>query len=157
MPARAMSTSSFPEFVAFYRTHRDRVDFKEKLVFDRLIEDGEPESFEFRVTEYDDMTQLRVRYGPSGMAANTHNLKLDSKRMYLVYHDQNAYDRLEELMESGDLLELDRRLQKCITAVMALADDPVRAELFLTITLVEGRIHAMYVDAFSEMITVEYP
>jgi hypothetical protein len=157
MPARTMSTSSFPEFVAFYRTHRDRVEFKEKLVFDRLIDDGEPENFEFKVTEYDDLTQLRVRYGPRGMSANTYSIKLDPQRTYLIYHEQDAFDRLEELINSGELIELDRRLGQCVNALLGLADDPIKAKLYLTIATLDGRIAAMYADAFNEMITVEYP
>lgn len=157
MPARTMSTSSFPEFVAFYRTHRDRVEFKEKLVFDRLIEDGEPENFEFKVTAYDELTQLRVRYGPAGLSSNVYSIKLDPLRTYLIYHEQDAFDRLEELMSSGDLFELDRRLGMCVNALLGLAEDPVKAKLYLTIATNDGRISAMYADAFNEMITVEYP
>lgn len=157
MPARTMSTSSFPEFVAFYRTHRDRVEFKEKLVFDRLIEDGEPENFEFKVTDYDDITQLRVRYGPAGLSSNTYSIKLDPRRTFLIFHEQDAFDRLEELINSGELVELDRRLSMCVNAVLGLAEDPIRAKLYLTIATLDDRINAMYVDAFNEMITVEYP
>lgn len=157
MPARTMSTSSFPEFVAFYRTHRDRVEFKEKLVFDRLIEDGEPENFEFKLSEYDEITHLRVRYGPRGMSANTYSIKLDPLRTYLIYHEQDAFDRLEELISSGELIELDRRLGLCVNALLGLAEDPIKAKLYLTIATQDNRISSLYADAFSEMVTVEYP
>jgi len=152
-----MSTSSFPEFVAFYRQHRDRVEFKEKLVFDRLIEDGEPENFEFKLTDYDDITQLRVRYGPAGLSASVHSTRLDPRKTYLIFHEQDAMDRLEELISSGELTELDRRLSLCVNALLGVAEDPIRAKLYLTIATEDNRITSLYADAFNEMVTVEYP
>lgn len=149
------TSESFLDFIAYYRTHRDHVPFQEKILFDRLIEDREPERFTWTLTEYDDFTVLHVNYGPVN-SRDRFVVNLYPDHTYVVYHDQDAVDKLEEMLNNGDLGVFNRNLTLCVNALLGIVGDGREAKLFLNLSLEHGILQKFYAEAFDEMISIEY-
>lgn len=150
-----MTSESFLDFIAYFRMHRDHVPFQEKIVFDRLIEDREPESFLWGVTDYEEFTVLLVNYGPPH-AREKFNVNIYLDRSYVVYHEQDAVDKLEAMLEEGALGVFNENLTLCVNALLGIVQDGIRARLFLNLSLDRGILQKFYAEAFDEMISIEY-
>lgn len=150
-----MTSESFLDFIAYYRTHRDHIPFEEKIVFDRLIEDREPERFVWGLTEYEDYTILRVNYGPDH-AREKFAVNVYPDKTYVIYHEQDAVDKLEQMLNDGDLGVFNHNLTLCVNALLGIVEDGRRAKLFLNLALDRGVLQKFYAEAFDEMISIEY-
>lgn len=150
-----MTSESFLDFIAWFRMHRDHIPFQEKIVFDRLIEDREPESFLWGVSDYEEFSVLSVNYGPPHAREKfTINVYMD--RSYVVYHEQDAVDKLDSMLNEGDLGVFNQNLTTCVGALLGIVGDGIQSKLFLNLSLDRGILQKFYAEAFDEMISIEY-
>lgn len=149
------TSNNLQEFTEFYKAHRDFIDFKEKGLWDRLLEADPPQGFEFKITEGHDCIHLCVKHG-YGINMYVNSTAIDVNMRYLAYRGQDVVDKLEELLDNGAIAKTHPRLSICVNALLGIVDDGVLAELYMSMTEKNDNITGIYAIAWNGLITIEY-
>lgn len=149
------TSNNFDAFKEFYLANRDHIDFKEKGLWDRLMEADPPQGFEFKVTEGDLCVHLCVKHG-YGCEMYVNSTAIDPTMKYLIFRGHDAVDQLEALLDSGAIAKTHARLPICVNALLGIVDDGVLAELYFSMTEKRGTITGLYAIAWNGLITIEY-
>lgn len=149
------TSTNFNEFKEFYIANRDHIDFKEKGLWDRLLEADPPEGFEFKVTEGGECVHLCVKHG-YGCNMYVNSTAIDRTMRYLIFRGHDAVDKLEQMLDDGTIAKTHARLPICVNALLGIVDDGVLSELYMSMTEKDDKITGLYAIAWNGLITIEY-
>lgn len=151
----AQTSNDFKAFEEFYKANREHIDFKEKGLWDRLLEADTPQGFEFKITEGVDCIHLCVKHG-YGINMYVNSTAIDPTMRYLIFRGQDAVDKLEQMLDDGTMAKTQARLPICVNALLGVVDDGVLAELYMSMTQKCDKVTGIYATAWNGLITIEY-